>query len=299
VPVAPPIGPRRFHAPLALVTWPTPLGGEPEIDDCRNRFRRLCRIKGCCTYQVGDGQVSFGDFNTVQEAIEALPPEGGEICLLPGTHNGRIDLRNRENILISGCGSRARIEIATDPAHPNRPGVWLNGAAAIRFADFAIAGAGGPVFGATSASDITFQRLAILARDSAAIAIARGEHILVADCDIRAQALAQALSAADLAGLLPLVYLAGDELTVERSRIAATFADLNHNRVALGGIQIGGASSDVRIEDNRIEGGNGHGITLGSLIPGEKREGNDTVIRFPPWITIDEDGCISSFRAAR
>lgn len=292
VPVAPPIGPRRFHAPLALIRWPAAPNAVPMIDDCRNRFRRLCRIKGCCTYQVGDGHGSFGDFNSIQEAVDALPPEGGEICLLPGRHEGRIDLRNRRDIRISGCGRRTRLVAPADPAHPGRPGIWLNGASGIAFSDFAVMGAGGPVFGATEATDIGFLRVAIRAGDSAGIAIARGARIRISACILRAEPLAGALTANDLATLMPLVFLAGETLVVEHSTIRATFAGLNRNRVALGGLQIGGDSRDVRIEDNRISGGNGHGITLGSVIPGERQEGDDIVIHIPPWITIDEDGCV-------
>ena len=295
VPVAPPIGPRRFHAPLGLVTWPTPLGAAPqgEIHDCRNRFRRLCRIKGCCTWQVGDGQSSFGDFNSIQDAVDALPAEGGEICLLPGIHLGPIDLRNRRDIKVSGCGGRTRIEIDADPANPGRPGVRLDGSRNISFSDFTISARAAPAFGARTLSQETrIERVRILTRESAAVALARADGAVIADCRIRAEALAEALTSANLAGLLPLVYLAGRDLDVERNEITADFLQLNRNRVALGGIQIGGRSSNVRIVDNRIEGGNGHGITLGSIVSDETRPTGDIVIVFPPWIIVDEDGCV-------
>jgi Right handed beta helix region len=317
VPHAPPIGPRRFYMPLALITWPTTAGAQPVIDDCRNRFRRLCRIKSCCTYQVGDGNKSFGDFNTIQEAVGALPAHGGEICLLPGVHDGPIDLRGRRNIKIHGCGVRSRVEIAVDPRHPNRPGVWLDRAQSISFCDFAIAGT--LVFAAgRPCADITFERLHILARQSAAIALLRANVVAIRACRIEGDVLSRALVAADIAGLLPLVFLAGTDLLIEGNQIGATPDQLfagnqigttrsplieknqigslqkgfNRNRVGLGGIQIGGKSRNVRIEDNRIEGGNGHGITLGSLRPTRDQPDDGVIIDFPPWLTIDEDGCI-------
>lgn len=290
-PVAPPIGPRRFHAPLALITWDA--NGAALIEDCRNRFRSLCRIKSCCTYQVGDGHGSYGDFNSIQEAVDALPDAGGEICLLPGRHAGAIDLRGRRDITIHGCGHRSRIEIAADPAQPDRPGVWLDEARGISFADFAINGEGAPVFGASRrARDITFTRLRILATGSAAIALVRSDAITITRCRIEADALPRALEAADLDSLLPLVFLSGRTLVIEHCEIRATFEDRNRNRVALGGIQIGGRSRDVRIEDNVIEGGNGHGITLGSVITSEKGGDDGGVLTIPPWLTVDEDGCI-------
>lgn len=304
LPEAPPIGPRRFHAPLALVTWPDPLGSDPEIHDCRNRFRRLCQIKSCCTFQVGDGQTSFGDFNTIQAAVDALPAEGGQICLLPGTHRGRIDLRGLSDIRITGCGMRSHVVIETEADHPGRPGVWLDGSQRISFCDFRITGAGGPVFGAAGrVRELSWSRLTMTAEDSAAVVLLHADVAGITECRITAATLSQALTAADLAALLPLIFMAGTDLRIERNHIVAErgrilsevgrlSAGVARNRVALGGIQIGGRSRRVRIEDNHIEGGNGHGITLGSLIPGRRQPGDDIIIRIPPWLTIDEDGCV-------
>ena len=291
VPSAPPIGPRRFHAPLALITWPG-TSGAPEIDDCRNRFRRLCRIKGCCTYQVGDGHNSFGDFNTVQEAVDALPTEGGEICLLPGTHTGAIDLRGRRDIKIHGCGYRSRVEIAANAQNPAFPGVHLSRAQRIQFCDFLILGAGGPVFGGRDARDIDFDRLRIGAEMTAAIALARSRGVSIANCEIATDELAAALETGNIPTLLPLVYLDGRDLTVTDNIIRASYEGRNRNRVALGGLQIGGRSQLVRIEDNLIEGGNGHAITLGSVIGQREPDGDDIIITIPPWISIDDDGCV-------
>lgn len=294
-PHAPPTGPRRFHAPLALITW-APDPGAPRIEDCRNRFRSLCRIKSCCTLQVGDGHSSFGDFNSIQEAVEALPEAGGEICLLPGRHAGAIDLRERHDIVIHGCGIRSRVEIAADPDNPERPGVWLDRARRIRFADFAIIGEGSPVFGARArARDVAFTRLRILAAGSAAIALNRSDEITIDACEIGAEDLPRALETDDLAGLLPLVYLAGRGLRVQHSEIRVAWKSRNRNRVPLGGIQIGGQSRDVRIEDNLIEGGNGHGITLGSVSMSVKGGEEGGIVQIPPWLTIDEDGCVKLY----
>lgn len=292
VPIAAPTGPRRFHAGLALVTWPNPLGGAPVIEDCRNRFRSLCRIKSCCTYQVGDGHRTWGDFNMIQEAIDALPAEGGEICLLPGDHTGAIDLTKRHDIKIHGCGPRTRIDIAADPANPDLPGVTLEHASGIRFEDFRITGHGGPVFAATGFSgDITFLRLQIGTARSAAIALAQTHEVAVQHCEIVARALAQALTPADLPALMPLVYLAGQNLAIADTSLSAQGAQ-NRNRVALGGLQIGGGSSNVRIERNQIEGGNGHGITLGSIERQVIGGDGGKTFGIDPWLTVDDDGCI-------
>jgi hypothetical protein len=81
-------------------------------------------------------------------------------------------------------------------------------------------------------------------------------------------------------------------MRIERNHIVADHRGRNRNRVALGGVQIGGDSRDIRIEDNRIEGGNGHGITLGSLRFDRTKGQGGRIIFTPPWLTIDEDGCV-------
>ncbi len=93
---AEPAGPIRHAAPLALIEW-TSSGGtfKPIITDCRDRFRSLCNINSCCTVTVGDGDVSFGDTDSLASAVAMLPPEGGEICLLRGNHKGPLHLFDR------------------------------------------------------------------------------------------------------------------------------------------------------------------------------------------------------------
>ena len=307
LPIAPPRGPRHFFAPLGLVTWQNPTTAQ--ISDCRNTFRRLCRIKGCCTYQVGDGHRTFGDFNSIQEAVDALPPSGGQICLLPGRHEGAVDLRGLSDIKISGCGVRSYVVITADAENPDRPGIWLDNAQRISFCDFAITGTDSPVFGAASrAVDIRFDRLRITAEQTAAIVLRRSARITIEKCHMTATALPGALVAEDITGLLPLVFLSGTELTVTDNVLEAETDDreairdsaegltkagkLNRNRVALGGLQIGGRSTLVEITGNRITGGNGHGITLGSVTMTEQDGSDGGIITIPPWLTIDDDGCV-------
>ena len=70
-------GPFYHRVPLAELTWQS---GQDKalIEDCRRVFHPLTKLRGCCTYRVGDGKKSFGDFNFIQDAINNLPPEGGE-----------------------------------------------------------------------------------------------------------------------------------------------------------------------------------------------------------------------------
>ena len=79
------------------------------IEDCRKRFRPLTNQKICCTFLIGDGVSSFGDFNSLEEAAAHLPLAGGELCLLPGLHRANLRLDGRRNVTIHGCARRSLV----------------------------------------------------------------------------------------------------------------------------------------------------------------------------------------------
>jgi len=104
-----PHGVRRFFAPLAVIRWTNinqQVSGEI-IHDCRKRFNPLTEQDCCCTYTVGDGIRSKGDFSSIQEAINNLPGQGGKICVLPGEHIANVGILKRRQIRISGCGDHS------------------------------------------------------------------------------------------------------------------------------------------------------------------------------------------------
>jgi len=58
---------------------------------------------------------SWGDFQKIQDAINSLPPAGGEICVLPGEYKENLTIKaGSQNITIKGCGKRSRIVAVTD-----------------------------------------------------------------------------------------------------------------------------------------------------------------------------------------
>ncbi len=118
-----------YHrVPLAEITWASSGPGSfigDTIEDCRSIFPPLTRLKGCCTYRVGDGVTSFGDFSSIQAAVDALPAEGGEICLLPGLFRERVRIFDRRDIVIHGCSWQTRVAspgpISADDKKPINP----------------------------------------------------------------------------------------------------------------------------------------------------------------------------------
>src|SRR6266545_2984708 len=107
----PPQGIKYHRVPLAELNWNAGLNiaAPTEIEDCRRRFPPLTGQDTCCTFRVGDGVQSVGDFESIQTAIDALPPEGGQVCVLPGVFAENVEITDRRDITITGCGPRSLI----------------------------------------------------------------------------------------------------------------------------------------------------------------------------------------------
>jgi hypothetical protein len=109
----PPHGPRDFYAPLGLIQpFERPEAESPQprdehkvgdVFDCRTPIT-LLSDQGCVTFTVGDGLRSHGDFQSVQEAIDALPEAGGTIQLREGTYRERIRISGLNDVVIEACG---------------------------------------------------------------------------------------------------------------------------------------------------------------------------------------------------
>jgi hypothetical protein len=108
---APPQGVHHHRVALAIIPWDAgQSAGADDIGDCRHVFQPFPTNKGCCcSFLVGDGVRSHGDFDSIEEALKALPAAGGEICLLPGLHQTNAVIQNRRHVRIHGCRSRTRV----------------------------------------------------------------------------------------------------------------------------------------------------------------------------------------------
>jgi hypothetical protein len=299
-----PHGVRRWIAPLGVIHWPGGGAAVEVLDDCRPTFLPLTRIKGCCTYTVGDGTHSYGNFSKIQDALLALPPSGGQVCVLPGVYRENV-LVHGANIKIQGCGKRSRVE-APAPA---------GGAV------------GAPVFTIRDSEGITIESLGVIAGDAAAgVLVERrpfNREIHLSHLYVEA-AKASAIEVQDVIGVVidncevlmtdvfsafPAVFLVAKDGLFERNTLVAPVRQAQNKELvsaahhglsglsswttahdARGGLQLGGQCRAVRVLDNLIVGGIGHGITLGSfraINAGDKDPDNPWVI----GIDADCEGC--------
>jgi hypothetical protein len=313
---APPAGPRYFFAPLALVSWS--LDGKKNLQagvhDCRERFRSLCNLRGCCTVTVGDGVSSHGDFNSIEEAVAFLPDGGGEVCLLPGQHRANVTINGRSNITIKGCGKQT--VVVPRESNLDAPifqaldsqGITLREMELVTLAGTAIAMAGSQT-GALSEIKIVNNRIlaseqAIEVRQGVDIHI-QNNHIRILDKDgagVAVRILAEdSVIEGNNIGVVPaeqtpppdgqganpnpinpcadpeVLYLKPGVLRSLVDRIFGIFVQAAPVAPfkALGGIQIAAASERVKVLDNDILGGAGNGITLGGSLDSAPAEKED------------------------
>src|SRR5262245_42288545 len=112
IPNLSPQGIYYHRVPLAEVNWDASPATGSMIEDCRHVFDPGSGEKACCcTYRVGDGVNSRGDFTSIQAAVNALPQSGGEVCILPGRYEENVVLfaPHDRNITLKGCGDRTRV----------------------------------------------------------------------------------------------------------------------------------------------------------------------------------------------
>jgi hypothetical protein len=298
-----PHGVRRWFMPLGVIQW-TLAGGQitgQVIDDCRPPFVPLTRLRTCCTITVGDGVNSFGQFNNIQQAIDHLPAEGGEVCVLPGIYRGPIRIEGRRNIKVHGCGRRTIVR-----ERAGAPAVFtIVNSTRIVLARMAIDAPTSigvqlleTVRPPTPLETIILTELSFRSTTFAAIFGRRGRDIQITHNQIRLEgANPDAPNGGDAA-----IFLIADDVLIERNQIVCPTGTRRVTR-PLGGIHIGGGSERVQIRRNLIQGGNGNGITLGSIRwiperdfngiaanPGAVFDRNDKGPFFI-GIIIGEDGC--------
>jgi hypothetical protein len=281
---SPPFGPHHHYAKLAIVSF-SPLS----YPDCRTEWPPSVEAScGCCTCTVGEG----GQYTSIQAAINALPTNGGEVCILPGHYYEEVMVKDRTDVVIRGCGRQTIVaspslkpggsEGSSEPSLVKsklRAVITLIGSQHVTLTSFCVEAGDKRVgilldknaaddrFGASDA-DVTIEQLEITASTLPAIAALNAETLTIDENRIAMK---------DVWSAFPAVYVSGREIHVDRNLVglktidrkdpatddlAALKADFTR---ASGGIQIGGPSQDVYVIENEIEGGGQNGITLGNV----------------------------------
>lgn len=270
---APPQGVRYRRVPLAILDWggSAPLtitASAGEIHDCRHVFQPLTKLRTCCTYTVGDGMASFGQFDSIQAAIDALPASGGEVCILPGNYTENLTIDGKDNITLKGCDERSKITSAAPAGGGSAaPVITITDAEHIHIESLAVVahstGPGILVSKTPESKDVTLHDLFINAATRSAIEVQAGSFITVRNCRILMN---------DVASPWPGVFVIADDVLIEddviqvqRTATTGIAAGVAVASAGRGGLQIGGTSERVRVINNLIEAGIGNGITLGTL----------------------------------
>lgn len=318
----PPEGIVYHRVPLAEINWRDDelTEADVEIEDCRRIFQPLTKLKGCCSYRVGDGINSHGDFTSINAAINALPEAGGEICVLPGTFRENIVLKtpHNRNITIKGCGTRSRIIAADD-----EPAIHVAGGGDIKIESLAIEAhqegvgillEGDEIFASGNDAlrlgllkNINLHNLEIKVAERSAIEMRAGQFVSITNCRIIIE---------DAPTDWAAVYLAGDDVLFEENEVRvvqtksstvptkidspefdsfASSGNAEKEKIeditedpqsfspaqnALGGLHLSGGCERVRVINNLIIGGVGNGINLGSV--GEENEEGEIITHYPP-----------------
>lgn len=279
----PPAGVHYHRVPLGILEWTT---GSVVIEDCRRVFHPLTRLATCCTYRVGDGMKSHGDFTKIQDAVNSLPASGGEICVLPGDYEENVTIKNAHRITITGCGPRTRVFSHT----PGQPVFHVFESQEIKIRSLLVEaddqGIGVHLEGRVRGDikdaagklplpllDITLENLLVRAATRSAVHAEVGYNITIRRCRVEMR---------DVATAWPAVFFVGEDSLIEENVIVVADEkqriggfdvngplDANHAgpaHASLGGLQLGGTCERVRVAGNVIARGNGDGITLGSLV---------------------------------
>lgn len=279
-----PFGPAYHRVALAEINWTAPDVPvvPPDIEDCRRRFRPLTRLDTCCTVRVGDGDTSLGDYESIQAAIDALPAEGGMVCILPGVYRETITIDNRENVTLSGCGPRTRL--LPENVDAADAVITIHGGRNIVIESLAVEAAGrgrgidalglnpfseAPQVATSLIEGLTIQDVGVTSTLLAGINAEFVRDLTILRCLVRMN---------DVTCVEHAVVVLADDGLIEHNVIEvpvrsdepalvglALSGEFVPGAMAMGGLHLRSLCERVRVIDNLIRGGSGQGITLGSL----------------------------------
>ncbi|OAN36788.1 DUF6519 domain-containing protein [Mycolicibacterium iranicum] len=320
---APPEGIVYRRVPLAELDWngshDVPRDGGT-VEDCRRPVHPLTDVTSCCSFHVGDGVLSHGDFTSIQKAVDSLPAGGGKICVLPGNYVENVLIEERGNITISGCGDRSRVVSANPRDGQDAAAVFhVVDSIAIQISGLSITahetgigilaedqvaekrGQGRDLGPSGALHSIGLAELLVTAATRPAIEVRFAIGLTIRDCTI---------GMVDERSRWPAVFVQAEDGLIERNVIrvqparlgrddlrAATFSGAvvaAHGPMTasagMGGLQIGGLSEAVRVVDNVIQSGLGNGITLGA-VRAVRRDDRTHLPERLGWVINADDPC--------
>jgi len=298
---APPQGIHHHYARLAILNFPN------DQEDCRIHWPPEFGHSGCCTLTVGDGETSFGQFSSVQEAINQLPLDGGKICVLPGRYSEHISIRGKANIMISGCESRTTISSREGSDFTTEPVFRIENSENIRIEMLTITsdqqGEGVLIDQSDQKSihieevsdnvgsllennNIALEELHISAGPGSAIRCENGSQIRIQNNVIQMR---------NEQGPWPGIFVKGMDVLVINNVVTVLSEKEDSeskenslkNIIGRGGIQLGGMSERVKVHNNLIQGGVGDGITLGSL--SLEVEDEEPIVKTLSFLMVSDD----------
>ena len=256
----PPNGIHYHRVPLAVLTWRNTQDVQLPIEDCRHRFPPLTRLATCCSYRVGDGRQSWGDFDRIQDAVNALPPQGGTVCVLAGVYDESVLIDKRVAIRIHGCGPETRIRASVGANGTPLPAFLISRSSAIVLEDMAVESGPRSAVHITNAREITVRRSLIQMRDRPTLwqaIFSRGDDILI---DSNIIEVLPRTGVSREPAIPPAIGKGGAPAGVNTPPGPVIVGSATR-----GGIQLAGGSDRVRVVQNIIRGGIWNGVTLGSL----------------------------------
>jgi hypothetical protein len=222
-----PMGVRRFFAPLALLQWSLSGGvvSGSVISDCRKPFKPLTAQDCCCTFTIGDGVNSFGDFNSIQAGVMALPGEGGKLCILPGIHHDTVVITGKRNIEICGCGAGAIVVPGRNQKNPNQLAVFnIVSSGNIKLCNLTVINVQGTAVaiypsGANKQGRVCGVRVecCMLLAAMYAVFSSTGDNNTPGNGNIRISN--NQIGQFDVGGKVPAIFTLGDDVLIERNRI--------------------------------------------------------------------------------
>ena len=204
---APPADTHHHYVRLAVVEGGAGGWVEP-IDDCRDPIDT--EEECCCTFVVAPG-------DSIQQAIDQLPPVGGSICLKPGTHTLQQTLiLNRSNVTLHGEAKGAVVVAPGGNPALRIAGTVQEPAARNRIETIAFLGDDAP------------------AANGGLLDVTAADDLVISDCDFSATREAVGIA---------VRIAASDDVTVENCRLDG----------AVTGIFVTARSGDIVVRDCQID----------------------------------------------